>query len=110
MLVVNGLVKRFGGLLATDNVSIKLETGLRYALIGPNGAGKTTTLECLLGLREPDGGHLEVCGLDARKNPREAKRKLGVALQSTALQDKVTPREALRLFGSFYTQRVAAEA
>jgi len=73
--------------------------------LGPNGAGKTTTLECLMGLREPDQGELQVCGLDARRQPLEVKQKIGVALQNTALQDKITPREALRLFGSFYRNR-----
>jgi ABC-2 type transport system ATP-binding protein len=58
-------------------------------------------------LREADAGALEVCGLDARKQPREVKQRIGVALQSTALQDKITPREALKLFGAFY--RVRAE-
>jgi ABC-2 type transport system ATP-binding protein len=57
-----------------------------------------------LGLREPDAGNVEICGLDARRFPREVKRKLGAALQSTALQDKITPREALDLFGAFYSE------
>ena len=55
-LETRGLVKRFGGLLATDNVSIKLETGLRYALIGPNGAGKTTLINLLTGVLRPTEG------------------------------------------------------
>lgn len=73
-----------------------------FGLLGPNGAGKTTTVECLVGLREPDGGVLEICGLDARRHPHAVKQKIGVALQTTSLQDKITPREALHLFGSFY--------
>lgn len=109
-VVVRDLRKRYGGTEAVRGVSFAIAAGEVFGLLGPNGAGKTTTLECLLGLREPDSGHLEVCGLDARKNPRAAKRKLGVALQSTALQDKITPREALRLFGSFYPERVSADA
>jgi len=109
-VVVRDLRKHYGGTEAVRGVSFSVESGEVFGLLGPNGAGKTTTLECLLGLREPDSGHLEVCGLDARKNPRAAKRKLGVALQSTALQDKITPREALGLFGSFYPERVAAGA
>ena len=88
-------------------VSFAIEAGEIFGLLGPNGAGKTTTLECLVGLREADAGALEVCGLDARKHPREVKQRIGVALQSTALQDKITPREALKLFGAFY--RVRAE-
>jgi ABC-2 type transport system ATP-binding protein len=87
-------------------VSFTVEPGEIFGLLGPNGAGKTTTVECLIGLREPDGGELEVCGLDARKHPQEVKQKIGVALQSTSLQDKITPREALSLFGSFYRDRL----
>lgn len=71
-------------------------------LLGPNGAGKTTTIEMIAGLIEPDAGRIEICGIDARAAPRAAKAALGVALQTTALQDQITPREALRQFGTFY--------
>ena len=108
-VVVRDLRKRYGGTEAVRGVSFAVPAGEIFGLLGPNGAGKTTTLECLLGLREPDGGHLEVCGVDARRDPRTAKRKLGVALQSTALPDKITPREALGLFGAFYPEYVAAD-
>jgi ABC-2 type transport system ATP-binding protein len=106
-VIVRDLSKRYGGVEAVRGVSFAIEAGEIFGLLGPNGAGKTTTLECLVGLREADAGVLEVCGLDARKQPREVKQRIGVALQSTALQDKITPREALKLFGAFY--RVRAE-
>ena len=106
-VIVRDLSKRYGGIEAVRGVSFAIEAGEIFGLLGPNGAGKTTTLECLVGLREADAGALEVCGLDARKHPREVKQRIGVALQSTALQDKITPREALKLFGAFY--RVRAE-
>ncbi|MDA0991866.1 MAG: ABC transporter ATP-binding protein, partial [Verrucomicrobia bacterium] len=83
-----------------------VEAGEIFGLLGRNGAGKTSTLECLVGLREPDGGEIEVCGMNARTKPRGVREKIGVALQTTALQDKITPQEALRLFGSFYQDRV----
>ncbi len=101
---VTGLRKRYGANEALRGVDFTLQAGEIFGLLGPNGAGKTTTLECVLGLREPDAGNVEICGLDARRFPREVKRKLGVALQSTALQDKITPREALDLFGAFYSE------
>ena len=101
---VTGLRKRYGANEALRGVDFTLQAGEIFGLLGPNGAGKTTTLECVLGLREPDAGSVEICGLDARRFPREVKRKLGVALQSTALQDQITPREALDLFGAFYSQ------
>ena len=104
-VIVRDLSKRYGGVEAVRGVSFTIEAGEIFGLLGPNGAGKTTTLECLVGLREADAGELEVCGLDVRKQPREVKQRIGVALQSTALQDKITPREALKLFGAFYRER-----
>ena len=99
---VTGLRKRYGTNEALRGVDFTLQAGEIFGLLGPNGAGKTTTLECVLGLRELDAGTVEICGLDARRFPREVKRKIGVALQATALQDTITPREALDLFGAFY--------
>ena len=101
-LVVEDLRKRYGAVEAARGVSFEVADGEIFGLIGPNGAGKTTTVECVLGLREPDAGRIEVCGLDARRHPRDAKERMGAALQTTALQDKITPREALHLFGSLY--------
>jgi ABC-2 type transport system ATP-binding protein len=101
-VIVRDLAKRYGGVHAARGVSFEIAAGEIFGLIGPNGAGKTTTLECTIGLREPDAGTIEVCGIDARQRPREVKEKIGAALQTTALQDKITPREALALFGSFY--------
>jgi len=99
---VVGMRKRYGANEALRGVDFTLQAGEIFGLLGPNGAGKTTTLECVLGLREPDAGTVEICGLDARRFPREVKSRIGVALQATALQDKITPREALDLFGAFY--------
>jgi ABC-2 type transport system ATP-binding protein len=101
-VVVRDLHKRYGGIHAAEGVSFEIRDGEIFGLIGPNGAGKTTTVECVIGLREPDEGAIEICGIDARKRPRDVKEKIGAALQTTALQDKITPREALALFGTFY--------
>jgi ABC-2 type transport system ATP-binding protein len=104
-VIVRELKKRYGEIEAVRDVSFEVEEGEILGLLGPNGAGKTTTLECVLGLREPDSGTIEVCGIDARRHPREVKQKIGAALQTTALQDRITPTEALALFGSFYRDR-----
>jgi ABC-2 type transport system ATP-binding protein len=101
-VVVRNLRKRYGGIEAARGVSFEVAEGEILGLLGPNGAGKTTTMECILGLREPDAGEIEVCGIDARKHPREVKQRIGAALQTTSLQDRITPAEALALFGSFY--------
>ena len=105
-VVVRNLQKSYGAVQAVRDVSFSIEAGEIFGLLGPNGAGKTTTLECLTGLRDSDAGELHVCGLDVRQQPREVKQKIGVALQSTALPDQMTPREALKLFGSFYRDRI----
>ncbi len=106
---VSDLRKRYGALEAVAGVSFEIDDGEIFGLLGPNGAGKTTTIECVLGLNTPDSGTIEVCGIDARRHPIEVREKVGAALQTTSLQDRITPREALRLFGAFYRNHVPAE-
>jgi ABC-2 type transport system ATP-binding protein len=109
-VTVQNLKKSYDGVAAARGVSFEIRDGEIFGLIGPNGAGKTTTVECVIGLREPDEGAIEVCGIDARRRPREVKEKIGAALQTTALQDQITPREALTLFGAFYRQQAEPRA
>jgi len=104
-VIVRDLKKRYGDVEAVRGVSFEVQEGEIFGLLGPNGAGKTTTVECLVGLRDPDDGYVGLFGIDARKQPGEVKQKIGAALQTTALQDKITPREALRVFGSFYRDK-----
>ena len=108
-VIVRDLKKRYGDVEAVRGVSFEVEEGEIFGLLGPNGAGKTTTVECLVGLRDPDEGYIGLFGIDAREQPGEVKQKIGAALQTTALQDKITPREALRVFGSFYRDRAAPD-
>jgi ABC-2 type transport system ATP-binding protein len=108
-VVVRDLEKRYAGVYAARGVSFDIQDGEIFGLIGPNGAGKTTTLECVIGLRAPDAGHVEICGIDARRHPREVRQRIGATLQTTALQGRITPREAIRLFGSFYRVRTAPD-
>ncbi len=109
-VTVHNLKKRYDAVEAARGVSFEIEDGEIFGLIGPNGAGKTTTVECVIGLREPDEGTIEVCGIDARRRPREVKEKIGASLQTTALQEKITPREALALFGTFYRRKAEPAA
>jgi ABC-2 type transport system ATP-binding protein len=99
---VRDLQKRYDSIDAVRGVSFEIAAGEIFGLLGPNGAGKTTTVECIIGLRDADAGAIEVCGIDARRRPADVKQRIGAALQTTALQDKITPREALALFASFY--------
>jgi len=105
MLVVRDLIKRYGPVEAVRGVSFEIARGEIFGLLGPNGAGKTSVIECAIGLRQPDGGSIRICGMDSIGEPEKVKERIGVVLQSTALQDKITPREALLLFGSFYRKR-----
>ena len=99
---VRGLAKRYGPVEAVRGVSFDVAAGEIFGLLGPNGAGKTTTLECILGLRRPDAGTIALAGVDALAQPDRAKERVGAQLQDAALQDQITPRQALRLFAGFY--------
>ncbi len=101
---VAGLRKRYGAREAVSDVSFYVGPGQIFGLLGPNGAGKTTILECILGLRQPEGGSIRIDGLDLRTSATQVKRLVGAQLQAATLQDKITPRQALDLFGSFYAQ------
>ena len=103
-IAIRHLAKRYGSVEAINDVSFELRAGEIFGLLGQNGAGKTTTIECLLSLRQPDAGSVTIDGIDAIANPPLARERVGAQLQSAALQDKITPREALKLFASFYHQ------
>jgi ABC-2 type transport system ATP-binding protein len=79
-----------------------VERGEIFGILGPNGAGKTTTVECVEGLRTPDGGAVSVCGLDPRRDAGELKELLGAQLQESQLPDKLRVGEAMELYSSFY--------
>ena len=104
-VVVQDLRKRYGAVTAVDSVSFEVESGEIFGLIGPNGAGKTTTVECLIGLRDPDDGAIEICGIDARRRPGRSSRRSARPFRRPRCQDKITPREALALYGGFYARR-----
>src|ERR1017187_322672 len=106
---VAGLSKRYGVPEAVSGVSFEVGAGQIFGLLGPNGAGKTTTLACILGLRQPDSGSIQIDGSDLRTHATRAKLLVGAQLQSATLQDKITPRQALELFGSFYPQPFAGD-
>src|SRR5258705_3972158 len=97
-----GLLKRYDDVVAVDGLSLQVQRGECFGLLGPNGAGKTTTIEILEGLLEPDDGAVEILGLTWQEHERELRQRIGVQLQETQLEDKLSVEETLRLFRSFY--------
>lgn len=106
---VRDLAKAYGAVEALRGVTFEVGAGEIYGLLGRNGAGKTTTLECVLGLRHPNAGSISIEGIDAVAEPHRIKALVGAQLQGATLQDKLTPREAIGLFGSFYGQVAPTE-
>jgi len=103
VIQANALVKRYGTLVAADQVSLEVQRGEVFGMLGPNGAGKTTTLEMLEGMRVPDSGEATVLGVSIRRDSRAIKERIGVQLQASALPLRMTVREVVELFGSFYS-------
>ncbi len=101
-IVVRGLRKQFPNILAVAGVDLTVAAGEVFGLLGPNGAGKTTTLEMIEGLTRPDAGEISIRGLNWNE-------QIGVQLQATSLYNKITPREALDLFGGYYPKRRGTE-
>ena len=97
-----GLVKRYGTVVAVDGLDLEVRAGECFGLLGPNGAGKTTTIEILQGLLAPDSGDVRVLGLTWKHHEAELRQRMGSQLQETKLAEKLTVREMLTLFRSFY--------
>ena len=106
---VRDLRKTYGELRAVDGISFDVEPGEIFGMLGPNGAGKSTTVEIVEGLREMDGGYVRILGLDPHRDRVEVKDSVGIQLQSASLFDKLTAREHLALFSSFYSQTRASD-
>jgi ABC-2 type transport system ATP-binding protein len=96
------VVKHFGDVKALDGVSLTFEPGMIYGLLGPNGAGKTTLIRVLTTLLRPDSGIVEVAGVDVVTDPTGARRRLGLAGQSAAVDSFLTGYENLEMVGRLY--------
>lgn len=93
---VDGLVVRYGDVVAVDGLSFEAQAGQVTVVLGPNGAGKTSTIEVLEGFRAPDAGRASVLGLDPCRHHRTLTRRMGVMLQSGGVGSAVRVGEALR--------------
>jgi ABC-2 type transport system ATP-binding protein len=107
------LVKKFGDLVAVNDVTLTIPHGEFFAMLGPNAAGKTTTLKILAGLMKPTSGNARVCGFDVQTQPLEARRRVAYVPDFPFLYEKLTAREFFRFIGQLFQMddaRIAANA
>jgi ABC-2 type transport system ATP-binding protein len=95
-----GATKRYGDVLALDNVSLAIDAGEVVAMLGPNGAGKTTSISLMLGMRNPSSGKARLFGLDPKD--RKARSRIGVMLQESGVPGVLRVAEIVDLFRSYY--------
>lgn len=100
------LTKRYGGVTALDNVSLEIERGEMFGLIGPDGAGKSTLYRILATLLRPDSGSASLLGLDAVRNYKELRRRIGYMPERFSLYQDMTVMENLRFFASLFGVRI----
>ncbi len=102
VLSVKDLRKAYDSFIAVDEISFEIQRGEIFGLLGPNGAGKTTTMECLEGLRKPDGGQMRILNVDPGREPRKLHNLIGVQLQTSSLPGSMTVNEAMKFFCSYH--------
>lgn len=96
MIELDHLVKRFGDLVAVNDLTLRVPRGEFFAVLGPNAAGKTTTIKIVTGLMKPTSGRARVAGFDVQEHPLEARQRLAFVPDFPFLYDKLTPLEFLR--------------
>jgi ABC-2 type transport system ATP-binding protein len=101
-IATQGLTRRFGDLIAVQDVNLSVAPGQFFGFLGPNGAGKSTTIKMLTGLLAASSGSIQVLGLDLAKNPVEVKRQIGVVPEGMALFGRLTGAEYLNFVGRMY--------
>jgi ABC-2 type transport system ATP-binding protein len=102
MIEIINLTKKFGDLVAVNDMTLKIPRGEFFAMLGPNAAGKTTTLKILAGLMKPTSGCTRVCGFDMQTQPLEARRKIAYVPDFPFLYDKLTAWEFFRFTGQLF--------
>jgi ABC-2 type transport system ATP-binding protein len=109
VIKVDHLRKSYKEIKAVSDISFRVYEGEIFGMLGPNGAGKTTTMEIVEGIRKADSGRVTVLGIDVKKDPRKVKTNIGVQLQTTSLYPRLTVREVMVLFGSFYPKSASID-
>ncbi len=102
MIELDQLVKKFGDLVAVNDITLKIGRGEFFAMLGPNAAGKTTTIKLLTGLIKPTSGRSRICGFDVQTEPLEARRRLAYVPDFPFLYDKLTAWEFFRFTGEIF--------
>ena len=98
-IVAEGLVKRYGSVVALDGLDLAVPEGTIMGLLGPNGAGKTTAVRVFTTLLDQDEGTARVAGLDVRKDANELRKRIGLSGQYAAVDDNLTGFENLDMVG-----------
>jgi len=106
IISVDNLSKKFGEFEAVKDISFDVKRGEVFAILGPNGAGKTTTLEMIEALQPIGDGVIMLDGRNIASEAQKARHLIGVQLQSSNFYDKMTLKEQLTMFGSFYSKQV----
>ncbi len=101
-IVTENLTRRFGELVAVDQINLAVGAGQFFGFLGPNGAGKSTTIRMLTGLLEPTAGRIVILGTDLQQDPVEVKRQIGVVPEGLALFDRLTGSEYLNFVARMY--------
>lgn len=104
VIEADALTKSYSGKLALDKFSLRVKEGMIFGLLGPNGAGKTTAIEIMLGLRTSESGTVRVLGENPEKHYQRIAPKIGAMLQEGGINPGLKPREALKLYSSFYPE------
>lgn len=102
MIELVRIVKKFGDLVAVDDLSLTIGRGELFAVLGPNAAGKTTTIKILTGLIQPTAGCTRVAGFDVQQDPLEVRRRMAYVPDFPFLYDKLTPWEFIRFTGQMF--------
>jgi len=102
VISAHGLSRRFGSLLAVDNVDLEVPAGTIYGFLGPNGSGKSTTIRMLCGLLTPTEGSASVLGMDTRKQSEELKQQIGYMTQRFSLYEDLSVKENLQFVSEIY--------
>ena len=102
MIRTQGLVKRYGEVVALDGLDLVVPKGTILGLLGPNGAGKTTAVRILTTLLDPDEGTVEVAGLDVKADPDKVRERIGLSGQNAAVDEHLTGYENLEMVGRLY--------